>query len=140
MTVKERVLHAVLFEVIALFIFVILAVLITEKAVLSMTGLAVTLSTIAMIWNYIYNLGFDHIYGYDRMACTVKMRIAHGLGFEVGMLVFSFPIIMWVMKFGFIEVLIMDIGAAIFFLLYAIAFSWLYDIVREKYFVSKKQA
>ena len=139
MTVKERVLHMVLFEVFALLIFVILAVWITDKAALNMTGLGVTLSLIAMAWNFLYNLGFDRVYGYNRLSRTVKMRIAHGIGFELGMVIFSFPIIMWVMEFGFLQVLIMDIGAVFFFLLYAIAFNWLYDIVRHTYFSSGPQ-
>ena len=133
MTLKERLLHMVLFEVFALLIFVILAVWITDKAALNMTGLGVTLSLIAMVWNFLYNLGFDRVYGLNRLARTVKMRFAHGLGFEVGMVVFSFPIIMWVMSYNYLQVLIMDLGAVVFFLFYAIMFNWLYDIVRHKY-------
>lgn len=138
MTFKERVLHMLLFEVFALLIFVYLAVLITNKAALNMTGLGVTLSLMAMLWNFLYNLGFDYLYGYDRLSRKLKMRITHGLGFELGMVVFSFPVIMWVMEFSFIEVLIMDLGAVLFFLLYAIVFNWVYDILRDKYFTNKQ--
>jgi len=139
MTLKERVLHMILFEIFALLIFVSLAVLITNKAVLNMTGLGVTLSLIAMAWNFLYNLGFDRLYGYNRLIRTLKMRFAHGLGFEFGMVVFSFPVIMWVMEFSFFQVLIMDIGAVLFFLLYTIVFNWVYDIFRHKYYTSKQK-
>lgn len=49
---------------------------------------------------------------------------------------FSFPIIMWVMELGFWQVLIMDIGAVMLFLFYAILFNWLYDIIRHTCFSS----
>jgi len=137
MTLKERALHMILFEIFALLIFVSVAVWFTNKAVLNMTGLGITLSLIAMAWNFLYNLGFDKIYGYNRLSRTVKMRFMHGLGFEFGMVVFSFPIIMWVMEFSLIQVLIMDIGAVLFFMLYAIIFNWIYDVLRHKYFSSR---
>ena len=134
MTVKERLLHMVLFEIFALLIFVILVVWITDKAALNMTGLGVMLSFIAMVWNFLYNLAFDRVYGYNRLARTIKIRFAHGLGFELGMVVFSFPIIMWVMSYSFLQVLIMDLGAVLFFLFYAITFNWIYDIVQHEFF------
>jgi len=137
MTTKERVLHMILFEVIALLIFVPLAVLIFERAVLNMTGLGISLSLIAMAWNYLYNLGFDRMYGYDRLSRKLITRIAHGAGFELGMVIFSFPVIMWVMELNFWQVLIMDISAVVLFLLYAILFNWLYDIIRHTCFSSK---
>jgi uncharacterized membrane protein len=49
------------------------------------------------------------------------------------MLVFSFPVIMWVLQLNLLSVFLMDIGAMIFFLLYAIAFNWIYDITRARY-------
>lgn len=93
MTAKERVLHMILFEVIALLIFVPLAVFIFDRAVIDMTGLGISLSLIAMAWNYLYNLGFDHVYGYERLSRKVRMRIAHGVGFELGMLCFLFRLL-----------------------------------------------
>ena len=99
-----------------------------------MTGLAVTISLIAMAWNYLFNLGFDRVYGSDRLSRTLMMRIGHGIAFEIGMLVFSFPVIMWVLQLDFWTVLVLDFGAVLFFLVYAVIFNWVYDIVRARYF------
>jgi len=133
MSLKERILHTLLFEAIALLLLTVLAVIITGNDIAKMSGLALALSMIAMLWNFVFNILFDKLYGEDRISRTLSQRIQHGFGFELGMLVFSFPVIMWVLQLDFLSVFLMDIGAMIFFLLYAIAFNWIYDISRTRY-------
>lgn len=132
MSHKERLLHMVLFESIALILMVTLATLITGHDAAKMAGLAMTLSLLAMGWNYIFNYGYDKTFGADRAIRTVKTRILHGLGFELGLTFISLPVLMWVLKLDFWTVLMMDIGMVIFFVLYAIAFNWLYDLIRQR--------
>lgn len=132
MSFKERVFHAILFEVIALILLTLIAVLVTGDDIAKMSGLAIMLSLIAMIWNFVFNIIFDRAYGYDRNSRTFKVRILHGLGFEFGMLILSFPVMMWVLQLDLLSVFLLDIGAMIFFLLYAIIFNWAYDITRER--------
>lgn len=133
MSFKERIFHALLFEVIALILLTLLAVMLTGNDIAKMSGLAIGLSMIAMLWNFAFNIIFDKFYGEDRSSRTLGQRIQHGLGFEFGMLLFSFPAIMWVLQLDFLTVFIMDIGAMIFFLFYAIGFNWIYDITRAYY-------
>lgn len=132
MSIKERIFHSLLFEAVALMLLAGLAYLITKQDPLTMTGLAVTISVVAMIWNYLFNLAFDRMYGSDRINRTLAMRIGHGIAFEVGMLVFSFPIIMAVLQLDFWTVLALDFGAVIFFLIYAVIFNWVYDVVKDR--------
>ena len=105
-----------------------------------MAGLALSLSLIAMTWNYVYNYGYDKIYGADRSKRTKKTRILHGLGFELGLMLVTFPLLMWVLQLDFWTVLVMDIGIVIFFVLYAIAFNWAYDSVRDQLVAKGKVA
>ncbi|MEZ9070772.1 PACE efflux transporter [Vibrio splendidus] len=132
MSHKERILHMVLFELVALVLMAGLATYIVGGGAVKMAGLAVSLSLIAMTWNYVYNYGYDKIYGTDRSKRTKKTRILHGLGFELGLMLVSFPLLMWVLQLDFWTVLVMDIGIVIFFVLYAIAFNWAYDSVRDQ--------
>ncbi|MEZ9763912.1 PACE efflux transporter [Vibrio splendidus] len=132
MSHKERMLHMVLFEFVALVLMAGLATYIVGGGAVKMAGLAVSLSLIAMTWNYVYNYGYDKIYGTDRSKRTKKTRILHGLGFELGLMLVSFPLLMWVLQLDFWTVLVMDIGIVIFFVLYAIAFNWAYDSVRDQ--------
>jgi len=135
MKTRERVLHALLFEVIALIILTPIAVMATGKESLSMTGLAITLSLMAMIWNYLYNILFDRLVTGHRLERSLRIRLIHGFGFELGMIAVSFPLIMWATQMDFLSVLILDVGAIVFFLLYAIAFNWAYDVIKNKYFL-----
>ncbi len=126
----------VLFEVFALIMMAGLATYITGNGAGEMAGLALAMSLIAMAWNYVYNYGYDKIFGADRTKRTKKTRVLHGLGFELGLMTVTLPVLMWVLKLDFLTVLIMDIGLVIFFVLYAIGFNWAYDSVRD-YFVTR---
>ncbi len=84
MSHKERMLHMVLFELAALILMAVAATYIVGGGAVKMAGLALSLSLIAMTWNYVYNYGYDKIYGADRSKRTKKTRILHGLGFELG--------------------------------------------------------
>ncbi|MBN3493767.1 PACE efflux transporter [Vibrio neptunius] len=132
MSHKERILHMVLFELVALIVMATLATLITGNGAGKMAGLAIALSMIAMGWNYIYNYGYDKVFGADRTKRTAKVRILHGLGYELGMMIISFPVLMWTLQLGFWSVLVMDIGVVIFFVLYSIGFNWVYDAIRQR--------
>ncbi|NOH95841.1 PACE efflux transporter [Vibrio sp. 99-70-13A1] len=132
MSHKERILHMVLFELIALVIMAGLATYITGNGAGEMAGLALSMSLIAMGWNYLYNFGYDKVFGADRSKRTKSVRVLHGLGFELGLLVMTLPVLMWVLQLDFLTVFIMDIGLVIFFVLYAIGFNWTYDSVRTQ--------
>lgn len=133
MSNKERIFHMILFEVVALALLTVFAMLITGNATLSMGGLAISLSLIAMAWNYTYNLGYDTVFGHNRETRTLINRVLHGFGFEAGMIILSFPVIMWILKLNFIAVFWMDMIFVLFFFFYAITFNWLYDISRKAF-------
>lgn len=132
MDIKERILHSLIFEAIALGCIITAAIAFTENGLKAMTGLALALSLIAMCWNYIYNLVFDNIFGHDRIKRSFKMRLGHGLGFELGMVIATLPLIMWVMQLDLWTAFIMDLGVVIFFLVYAIIYNWCYDVIRDR--------
>lgn len=133
MSHKERLFHSILFEALALVLFVPLAMFVTQKGAALMAGISITLSLIAMVWNYVFNLGYDRLFGADRAARGIGERIAHGIGFEAGLIVFSIPVVMAALQEPFLTVLIMDLGAVLFFLVYAILFNWIYDKLRPRF-------
>ncbi len=132
MSVKERILHSVLFEGLALLIVVPFSVFLMKTETLTMTWLAVEMSLAAMIWNYIYNLGFDSVFGHQRIKRGLVMRIFHSLGFEFGLLLATVPLIMWMLGLVFWPAFIFASGLVFFFLLYAIIFNYGYDHIRFK--------
>ncbi|WP_461538816.1 PACE efflux transporter [Spongorhabdus nitratireducens] len=127
MSYKERIFHAVLFEVIALLLAIVLGSYITGKDTVSMGGIVVILSVCAMVWNYIYNWGIDHYLQIERDQRGLKFRILHSLGFECGLIFVSVPFLMWALDMPFLQVLLLDIGGVVFFLVYSLVFNWAYD-------------
>lgn len=136
MFTKERVIHTLLFEAFALVSMVIIGMLVMQGDMVTMSGLAVVLSLIAMIWNYFYNVVFDKVFGAERLTRTLVTRICHGLGFEAGLVIFTLPLMMWWLNLDFFTALLLDLGAVVFFVIYAIVFNWLYDIIRHRFFTT----
>lgn len=133
MSVKERIYHSLLFEIIALALLVPFGSLISDIDLSHMIWVAVALSLTAMLWNYIYNLLFDRLFGSDRLSRKLLQRIAHGIAFELGLLVVAIPVIMWALELRFIPALLLDLGFVIFYLFFAIAFNWCYDIIKHRF-------
>lgn len=129
---KERVFHSILFELIAFIFLFFFASIITRKPLEQVGVLSTGLSLIAMVWSYVYNIIFDYLFGSERYTRTRMTRVLHGLGFEVGMILVSFPLLMYMLKLDFVTVFIMDIGVVMFFIVYTIIFNWAYDIIRQK--------
>ncbi|MBY6188370.1 PACE efflux transporter [Marinobacter hydrocarbonoclasticus] len=132
MSTRERILHSMLFELIALMIVVPAGILLTGTNAGHMTATAITLSLIAMAWNYVYNLGFDRVFGGNRISRSWALRVWHGVGFEAGLLTATIPVLMYSLNLGFIDALILDIGFVVFFLIYAIVYNWGYDQCRAR--------
>ena len=89
------------------------------------------LALVAAIWNGSYNTCFDWVDGRlsgrtaDRR--PVRLRVAHAIGFELGLLTVSLPVIMWWTGMAFIEALIADIALALAYTCYAFGFNLAYD-------------
>jgi len=133
MSTKERILHSLFFEIIALSLLIPLGSLLSNMDMGNMTGLAVGLSLTAMCWNYVYNLMFDKKFGTNRIERSIPLRITHGVFFEIGLLIVTLPAIMWVLNMDLVTALVLDMGMIIFFLVFAIIYNWCYDQVKHHF-------
>ena len=88
-------------------------------------------ATMATLWNYIFNLMFDH--GLKRFTGTtrktLKLRFLHAISFEFGLMLALLPVIAWWLDIGLLEALVVDIAFVVFYLVYAFVFTWCYDTV-----------
>ena len=130
-TTKDRIRQAISFEAIGLLLSIPLAAL-TFGYDLGKTGvLGVVGATMATVWNYVFNLAFDH--GLKRLTGstrkTLPVRFAHAISFEFGLMLAFLPVIAWWMEIGLIEALIVDAAFVVFYLVYAFVFTWCYDTV-----------
>lgn len=127
----DRVRQAVLFEAFGLLLSIPLGAA-SFGFDLGKTGILAAIgATIATVWNYIFNLAFDHALKrrYGTTTKSLRLRLLHALSFELGLMVVFLPIIAWWMNISLIEALIVDIAFVLFYLVYAFLFTWCYDAV-----------
>ncbi|HEY4071672.1 MAG TPA: multidrug/biocide efflux PACE transporter [Herbaspirillum sp.] len=131
-SVAERFFHAVMFELIAIGLSAAALFWLMGRPLSEAGGLAIAMSSIAMLWNMIFNALFDRAQmrmGFQR---TVPVRILHALLFELGLTIAIVPLAAWVLEISLLKALILDIGVLIFFLFYAFVFNWCYDAIRAR--------
>lgn len=130
-TVKDRIRHTLGFEIIGLIIFVPLASWLFGFDIQSIGLIAVAASIIATLWNYFYNLLFDHsmLKLRGNVHKTVPLRMLHAFLFEGGLLLLFLPIIAWHLGISLWQAFLMDITMATFYLLHAFVYNWIYDNV-----------
>ncbi|MGR3641646.1 PACE efflux transporter [Alterinioella nitratireducens] len=127
----DRIRHAISFEVIALILVTPLGAWVFGFPLHDIGVLSVIGATLAMIWNYVFNLGFDHAMqrALGHTAKTPLMRVGHSVLFELGLLVVLAPVIAWYLGVTLWQAVVMDVAFAGFFLVYAFVFNWAYDVV-----------
>ncbi|MBW8301417.1 MAG: PACE efflux transporter [Hydrogenophaga sp.] len=128
---SDRIRHAVSFEILALLLVTPLGAWVFSLPITDIGIVGVASATIAMLWNYVYNLGFDH--AMQRLAGgtykTVPIRVLHAVLFEAGILIVLAPFIAWYLGVGLWHAMVMDVSFSLFYLVYAFVFNWSYDRV-----------
>ena len=96
-TTRDRIRHAILFEVIGLALVIPLGSMLFGLRPSAMGVIGVGSALVAMVWNYVYNLGFDcaleRLTGHTRKG--LLLRVGHAVLFEAGLLVILLPPIAW---------------------------------------------
>jgi len=124
----RRVFQAVLYEALAVaFVGPVLGLLFLQP-LWSALGLAVCMSLVALAWNYVFIGWFEAWEARQAVrGRSLQRRLAHGLGFEGGLLVILVPMMAWWMDTTLWVALVADLGILGFFFVYAVAFTWTFD-------------
>ncbi len=123
-------LQATLYEVIAIAVVGPVLSLAFDQPPTSTFGLAVVLSTIALAWNYVFNWLFERWESRQIVrGRSLVRRLAHGAGFEGGLVVILLPVMSFWLDISLVEAFIANLGLLVFFFVYAIAFTWAFDRV-----------
>lgn len=130
-TTRDRIRHTLCFEIIGLVLITPLGMWVYGLPATDMGVVALGSSLIATGWNYLYNLIFDHIMQHFKGHTykSVPLRIIHAFLFEGGLLIVLMPLIAWYLHISLWDALTMDIGIAVFYMLYAFVYNWAYDRV-----------
>lgn len=131
MNIKERLFHAILFELGAIGLTVAVFALFGDyHNPTHATGLAVAISLIAVVWNMLFNWLFDKLFTGERLGRTLGVRLLHMAVFEGVLFVITVPLIAWVLGVSLWTALVMDIGVVAVIGVYTLLFNWVYDWVR----------
>lgn len=128
-TTADRIRHAISFELIGILIATPLGAFVFNLHAGDSAVIVIGSATVAMLWNYVYNLGFDHaLRALGRSTeKTLVQRIGHAVLFEIGLLLMLMPLIALYLGITLWEALVMDLAFALFYMGYALVFNWAYD-------------
>jgi uncharacterized membrane protein len=126
----RRIVQAVLYEAIAVgFVGPVLAWLF-KTSMTSALALAVLMSTVALVWSYLFNTLFERWEaGQARKGRSLLRRVAHSSAFEGGLVVMLVPVMAWWLDTSLLAALLADLGVLAFFFVYSFVFTWAFDRV-----------
>ncbi len=127
---KRKVVQAISYELVAL-VFITPALAWIFKGGLAVSGaLGVMLCVTAMLWNMLFNSLFEAWEARQRnRQRTVKRRVLHAISFELGLLLMTVPMLVWMLEIEWWQALVTDFSLMLFFLLYAFVFQWCFDLL-----------
>ncbi|WP_145181973.1 MULTISPECIES: PACE efflux transporter [unclassified Pseudomonas] len=126
--VKRKLVYVTFYELIGLCMSTLgLAYLSNTQA--SHTGpLAVLITSIAMLWNLIYNSLFERWEsGQTKRGRSVARRVAHAIGFQLTLVVYLIPLIAWWLDMTLVEAFVVDLAFIILVPCYTFAYNWAFD-------------
>ena len=139
-SIKERVFHAVIFEVTANVIIALSLAWLMNVSVLQSGSLSVISALTATVWNFIFNKLFDSLQKKHQFQRTFLVRAIHAVGFETGLIISLIPVAMVMLNLTVTEAFFVEIGLVLFFLPYTMLFNWLYDYLRWSFVGRKRSA
>lgn len=94
------------------------------------TVTAILLSTVATGWNYIWNTVFEAIERRRGVSGRGALaRAIHAVGYEGGVLVFTIPLVAFMLQVGLLEAVMIESGLLVFFLIFTVTYTWVFDKV-----------
>jgi uncharacterized membrane protein len=126
----DRLRYALLFEGILVAMFSVIAALLFDRSLMSMSALSIALSLVALAINLGYNYLFDRLDVRNGRIPTERSRnwrIVHALGFEETLVIVNLPLVMWWMGWNVWQALALDIVAMAAIVFYTYFFTLAYD-------------
>lgn len=136
-SLKERFYHAAGFETLAILTVSPLAAWAMQKPLFDIGALAIALSTVALLWNMIYNAGFDRLCPPGKTRRGFGLRLLHALGFEGGFILIGLPIAAAMLHIGLWQAFMLEVAFFLFFLPYTLAYNWVWDKLRQRWLARK---
>jgi len=132
----ERMMHAILFEVIANILVFIILIAFSSAAPAQSGVLTLVSSAVAMAWNYFFNVLFDFAQQRTGFKKGLGVRSLHALLFETGLLLVLVPFAAWWLEITLLAAIRLETGLVLFFLAYTLVFNLVWDLARDRLYKS----
>ncbi|MEZ2584544.1 PACE efflux transporter [Kluyvera intermedia] len=130
---RERVLHALAFEIFANIIILFSISFILGTSLAKSTYLSLISAITATSWSYIFNYLFDLAQKKINFTRTFFFRIIHACLFEAILITILTPVAMITLHLRLFDALMLQFSLILFFIPYTIIFNWIYDGIRLIY-------
>jgi len=128
--IKRRIVYVSLYELLVIGLSTLLLKWMSDAGAGDALGIAIAASAIAILWNLVFNYGFERWEAKRQLQTRDLLnRSLHALGFEIGLLILSVPLLMWWLDISLLQAVVMDFGLLVFFLFYTFIFNWVFDAV-----------
>lgn len=125
---KRRIVYVSSYEIIGMVISSVGLALLAGDSVEHTGPLSVMITTIAVTWNFIYNILYEKWEAsQESKSRTVKRRIAHAIGFQITLVMFLIPLIAWWMNISLVAAFWLDVAFIIIIPIYTFIFNWTFD-------------
>ena len=130
---KRRLIHATLYEGVLLVVIAILLSTLMHMP-LEVTGaLGIAMAVTSMFWNMLFNHYFEKFEAKHALKRTVKVRIAHAIGFEGGLMLATIPMVAYALQLSLAQAFLLDLAMTLCILVYTFIFQWCYDLIEENF-------
>jgi len=103
--IKRRIVYVSSYEIIGMVISSVGLAILAGDSVEHTGPLSVMITTIAVTWNFIYNILYEKWEARQSSHIrTVKRRVGHAIGFQLTLVLFLIPFISWWMDISLVEV------------------------------------
>lgn len=124
----RKLVYAITFETLAILLSTVLLAILSQSQSHNSLPVAIAVSVIALIWNYIFNSFFELIESKLKIKKrTVMVRLTHAISFELGLFFFTIPLYMWWYNVDFIKAISMEVTILVFFFIYTYLFTLVFD-------------
>lgn len=125
---KRRIVYVSSYEIIGMVISSVGLALLAGDSVEHTGPLSVMITTIAVTWNFIYNILYEKWEArQENKSRTVKRRIGHAIGFQITLVMFLIPLIAWWMNISLVAAFWLDVAFIIIIPIYTFIFNWTFD-------------
>jgi len=129
---SRRIVHALSYEIILLVIIAIALSYIFQLP-MEVTGtLGVAMAVTSVVWNMLFNHYFEKIEAKHQLKRTIKVRIAHAIGFEGGLMLATIPMVAYALEMSLWQAILTDLSLTLCILVYTFIFQWCYDQIEIK--------